>query len=485
MPIHARCTPIQTALFAAAMVASCLAASRPAQSRADEAIWADGKSVVLLRLEVTVDGKGRNALNPLSGFHLLLADLGSTQPPSAVKPLRSPSKAARQAGWVYVSLEPGDYFLLAVPPGRDQNPPAVVYDLESARYGTLTNTSISAREAFWNAARVEFLLNGPRPADFEEVRGFWFQVPGAGQTLYAGTLSLQCTGFRGVLGRLISHCAPIGVVDESARAEALLATLPGAQGGLASMSLVPYGELAPWVSQSRLVPLTLQATSVTDVDPGAAVPRKSQGVLASGGMAAGGVFTLVVAAAQGVHSVSQRAEADRKNEALAPCMSRLTQRMTELRIAATFEAALADALRRHGVAGGQAVPAGAEPADTVSDSPAGSLLSAHVSNVTLKECRQRDAFCVEVELQARLAQAGTGATLYAATLRHTSADVSTDPAARNEGMASLPASKSSACRAIGDYCDSDEGSALFEAELHQALAALADSVALRLAGAGP
>ncbi len=75
------------------LAGSALAADDPIESAG-----AQGKSVVLLRLEASVDGKRRNALDPLSGFKLLLAPLDGGETPPQPQKLRSPSKPSGKEG---------------------------------------------------------------------------------------------------------------------------------------------------------------------------------------------------------------------------------------------------------------------------------------------------------------------------------------------------------------------------------------------------
>ena len=479
--MHVDRTKGWTAFVAATLLTGSCVAPRTAESGALESLSGDAESMVMLRLEASVDGKTRNPLDPLSGFKLLLAPLDGVDTPPRVQKLLSPTRQSRNEGWIHFTLPPGDYFLLAVPPGRDQNPPAVVYHLDSARYGILTNTSLTPRKAFWNRDLQEFVVGGKRPPDFEPVGGFWFQVPGTGQAIYAGTLSAECTGLRGIFGNLVGHCAPIKVLDERDRAAALVATLPGSQSALSISVLTAYGDLSHQAQQLRQSPLEMHVSSVTDVGPGVAEARKRPSVMFSG---MGDVLALVVLAAEEFDRAADRAAAARTNQALAPCMDRLAQRMDEMNVSAMLQTALADALGVRGDAENQAVATEPVLAGPAVESPQGRILTARVSAVKVRECVQRGTHCLEVGLLARLAEPGTNTSLYAASLRYTSLDVSADPGARYVGMGSLPVESTVACHPVEDYCGEDEGTAIFEAELRQALTTLAAALALRLTGGG-
>ena len=130
--MHVDRTKGWTAFVAATLLTGSCVAPRTAESGALESLSGDAESMVMLRLEASVDGKARNPLDPLSGFKLLLAPLDGVDTPPRVQKLLSPTRQSRNEGWIHFTLPPGDYFLLAVPPGRDQNPPAVVYHLDSA-----------------------------------------------------------------------------------------------------------------------------------------------------------------------------------------------------------------------------------------------------------------------------------------------------------------------------------------------------------------
>ncbi len=364
-----------------------------------------------------------------------------------------------------------------MPPGRDQNPPAIVYHLDSARYGSLTNTSIKAREVFWNAELQEFLVGGKRPADFEPFEGFWFQVPEAGQTIYAGTLLAECAGLRGIFGRLVGHCPPFKVLDERTEAEALLATLPTSTAALSTVPLVAYGDLAPGIRPIDLALLSLQTSSVTDVAPGVGDVRKRPSSVIG---TTGSVFVLVVLAAEGIDHAADRAEAAMTSKSLLPCTERLAQKMGEMHVSALLETALSAALPENDVARQQSGEA--EPAPP--EQSASQTLTARIAGVKIRECAKRGAYCLEVRLLARLADTATNTSLYAANLVYMSADVSIDPAARHVGLDSLPVESPVACHPVEDYCPDDAGTAVFETELHRALTALADALTLRLASPG-
>jgi hypothetical protein len=456
-------------------------AARGGASDSIETAEADGQSVVLLRLQASVGGKQRNALDPLSGFKLLLAPLDGGETPPQFQKLRSPSKPSRKEGWIYLTLSTGDYFLLAVPPGRDQNPPAIVYHLDSARYGSLNNTSIKTREAFWNAGLQEFLVSGKPPADFEPMEGFWLRVPDAGHTYYAGTLSAACTGLRGIFGNLVGHCPPLELLDERPQAAALVASLPVSTPALSTVPLVPYGDLAPQARPIDVASLALQTSSVTDVAPGVGEPSKRPSSVIGG---TSGVLVLLVLAAEGIDHAADRAAAAKTSQSLSPCMDRLAQRMGEMNVAAVVQTDLSAALLEHNVPREQSDDLERVQPQHPVDQPASRTLTASISVVKVRECVKRGTFCLEVKLLARLADAATDTSLYAANLMYVSPDVSIDPAARHVGLDSLPVESQVECHPVDDYCPDDASTAVFETELRQALKALANALALKLAGTG-
>ena len=159
----------------------------------------------------------------------------------------------------------------------------------------------------------------------------------------------------------------------------------------------------------------MNVASVTDVAPGATAARKRPSVLTSGGMAAGGAFALVVPGAQELDIAAERVEARNTNEALEPCLGQLARSMDELRVSEICQTALTDAFRRQGIPGDQVRTAASGLAESSVKLQSSSVLSVYVSAVTLRECKRKGSFCLEVELGARFSEPGANTSFVCGT----------------------------------------------------------------------
>ncbi|MFC1819970.1 hypothetical protein ACFLZG_02655 [Thermodesulfobacteriota bacterium] len=148
------------------------------------------KALVLMRLSATLDDKPMtNALYDVDGgFSIELARMDTGEIPRWGPPL-SPSQHAQKEGWVYLTLEPGHYYLTVIPPGSSQNQAAVIGDETGIRYRLVKGQKI------------------PIP-------NYWFHIPKGKKVFYLGSFSVACKG-GGLFGRLCKESSEIRVSDET------------------------------------------------------------------------------------------------------------------------------------------------------------------------------------------------------------------------------------------------------------------------------
>jgi hypothetical protein len=220
-------------------------------------------AVVLLRVIETIDGKRVAATRSADTNRIprfFLASLDALDAPKKAR-LGAPTPTAAKEGWQHLVLSPGTYFLLLLPPGVEQNPPAVVYSVEHGRYGRLADYAFKpGRGGLWSADLGAYVFRKETPADFQPLAGFWFEVPRDRDVVYVGSLSVTCKAGRGLFGSLIDSCGDFELTAESAAAEALAASaLPGLS--FDTRLLTPYGSLRPagHLHDARALPVAAPA----------------------------------------------------------------------------------------------------------------------------------------------------------------------------------------------------------------------------------
>lgn len=217
---------------------------QPLKSTEIEKVKEHQLAVVLFQLQASIDGKPVSPLglnDPNNSYRIYLANLNEFGAPAQVHPV-SPSEEAANKGWRYLMLPPGVYYMLVLPPGVEQNPPAVAYHADSARYGRLTHYKFEpGRGGFWSDELVGFVLTGTQPEDFQELAGYWFQVHENKQIIYLGSISTECRGGRGLFGGLIDSCSEYEFAnDQQSAKQVVTSTLPGL--ALDYFPLVPFGK---------------------------------------------------------------------------------------------------------------------------------------------------------------------------------------------------------------------------------------------------
>ena len=283
-------------------------------------------AVVLLRVAETVGGKPvaptqEYDFNRVPRYYL--ANLDAVDAPKQVFP-SAPSKPSGQAGWLHFVLAPGAYYLMVLPPGGAQNPPAVAYAAKDGRFGRLTQYQfVPGRGAFYSSEMSAYIFGDSPPPDFRELPGFWFQVPPEGQVVYAGTLSLACKTGRGLFGDLFDSCEDFVLDDESAAARELAAALFAGLGFDTSM-VVPYGTTRG--GSPVPVPQSLPVVAGAPAAVGAAftgAELEPWETIAGVGPAFN-LYNLLVVGGHLLHQSSADKRAQQQAAAMQPCMEQLS-----------------------------------------------------------------------------------------------------------------------------------------------------------------
>ena len=361
--------------------------------------------IALIRIHVSIDGKPLSPLDPGDSnntLRLYLASLDDMGAPTRVQPA-SPSPIAAAAGWHYLMLPPGVYYLLVLPPGVEQNPPAVAYHADSARYGRLTHYVFEpGRGGFWSPDLMAFVLAGMPPADFRELQGFRFEVPKKGQVVYLGSLSIACRSGRGVFGSLIDSCEDFKLASDPQSAKQFVAmALPGL--AVDARPMGPHG--SPW-SAARL-PEWRGALDVV-----ARVPAKIEAAVAGAGLAPWAVIPgtgrprpiaaynlMAIGFGLATRAGTEARAADRMAE-IQPCVDRLSGSAGTIDYVSGFVLALREAAHAQGtVLDLDGDPRGVDAASSKGVRP---RLAISLPILRLRETGRSHDLALELALEARI-----------------------------------------------------------------------------------
>jgi len=311
----------------------------------------DGQlAVAFFQVKTIIDGKALSPLeaNSNSSLRIYLANLSEHTAPKPVS-ATMPSEAAAVEGWRYLLLPPGTYYLLVLPPGVEQNPPAVAFHAPSAKYGRLTQYKFEpGRGGFWSPELMGFVFPGTPPPDFRELPGFWFEVPKEKPVVYLGTLSTACTTGHGLFGDLIGFCSDYDMMlDSKAAQRVAAATLPGL-GAVHTEPLALYGKTRdgiPLRERGSINVVTLASATLDAAFTGAQMAPS--GVI-YGSTPAVGIFNLLTIAGEAANRASAQQEAEQHAAEAKPCMVRLAKTLPAIDYASQFTAALAQAAHSRG-----------------------------------------------------------------------------------------------------------------------------------------
>ena len=386
--------------LAAGSVCTAAGGSKPLSAQDLARVRNHEAAVVLLQVIETIDGKRVAATRSADANRMprfFLASLDALDAPKRAR-LEAPAPTAAEAGWQHLVLPPGTYFLLPLPPGVEQNPPAVVYSVEHGRYGRLTDYAFKpGRGGFWSTNLGAFVFRKETPADFQPLAGFWFEVPRDRDVVYVGSLSVTCKAGRGLFGSLIDSCGDFELTAESAAAEALAASaLPGLS--FDTRLLTPYGSLRPagLLHDASALPVAAPATPAV----GAALTgaRLTSMPVLHGVAPAINLYNLLVVGGELLEQSSDRQRAREQTAALRPCLDRLSAALVGLDVGQAFGDALNAAWNSKAGAAGPPPPMPA----VAPERGAAQRWSAGLPFLRLREVGPPDSLALELALAVRL-----------------------------------------------------------------------------------
>lgn len=179
----------------------------------NEAISKREKSIVLMRFNVSVDGRqipGQLGAEARDAFRLFAANIETGEQTRPMNRPLTPSPEAREKGWAYFLLAPGTYYLLVA---------------QSSRH-----PGIGARG----------LLSGIRS---EGQNGFRVEVPAGRSLVYAGSFHLSCRAMWKSGDQPSGNCwSKVDVRNETESAASLARELFRPYRPLVTRLAVPYGK---------------------------------------------------------------------------------------------------------------------------------------------------------------------------------------------------------------------------------------------------
>jgi hypothetical protein len=308
-------------------------------------------AAVMFQIKTNINGKvvsPQDTGDSNRSTRLYLANLSERNPPQLIS-ASFPSKAAAAEGWRQLLLPPGTYYLLVLPPGLDQNPPAVAFHAPSARFGRLTQYKFEpARGGFWSLELRSYVLAGASPPDdFRELPGFWFQVPDKTPVVYLGTLSTACTDGRGLFGSLIDACSDFSVsLDQDAAQRVSALAMPGTgTGPVQTEQMTVYGKARDGL------PLRERGTVKVVMQPPATLSAAFTGAkiapsdVLQGASREIAVYNLLAMASEAAVRAAAQRKAEQQVAQVQPCMAQLASALPAIDYTAQFADALAHAVR--------------------------------------------------------------------------------------------------------------------------------------------
>jgi hypothetical protein len=452
-------------------LATVTAATEPPERGAESPVAA-APVPVLLQLSLTVDGKPRDAL---AAVKLYAAPLDSQDAPRLLSPTIVAALGSDAAVWVRLAFEPGSHFVLVLPPGLDQNPPAIAYHVPTARFGRLVRHGPeSQRGATWREPLHMVVYPGAAPDSFEPLEGFLLRVPPDAGPVYGGTLSIACTGGGGESHDLIRVCSDISVSDR--RAE-----LPGVAPGeaapqfspvtpydmpLAALDLRGEGLITEHVHKAAAVTAANRAPAPAPMPPYVAAPG-----------AAAAVFNLLMLGGKlGADAANSRAAAAQA-EAWRPCLAELATEPA----AGEFDAAMREGAGRALQAAGEAdrsrgpIPTQAGALDfnlAVEFAP---------QQLQVVACRDAEHFCLEMAMRVAVNDLAGKRPMFDAVFLYGNALPADDPALVTRRLLQLRTDERPVAKTQDAWCGKD-GQQQFRTEIGRASEAIVRSALQRMQG---
>lgn len=432
--------------------------------------------VVLIQVKASIDGKRVSPTREYDTNKFLrfyVANLDDLDAPKLVFPA-SLSEAAANEGWRYLVLAPGVYYLLILPPGVEQNPPAVAYSAASGRYGRLTQYEFKpGRGGFFSPELGAFVFGNSPPPDFRELQGFWFQVPADGQIVYLGSLSVACKSGRGLFGSLLDSCGDFEFADDPRAAQELAAaSLSGLN--VEALGLVPYGRARPGLHVPEL-----DKVAVTARTPSGLAAAFTGAELAPWGTIHGTgtaieLYNLLAIGGKLLGQSSSERRAKERAAEIQPCIDRLSTAIAGRNLPGDLSAALASVPRSPAATPDQvaALPSQGPGPSNVGDY----RLTTSLPILRLRESGQGQQLALELGLDVRLEAAGTGRLGYHSLLLYGPESPLQNPHTPRSPLYARVMAERATPRPLSEWCDAG-GAALLQDEVSAALKQIAAQAA--------
>lgn len=427
-------------------------------------------AVALFRINASIDGKPVSLSSPgdsNNALRIYLASLDEMGAPTRVAPA-SFSEIAAAEGWHYLMLPPGVYYLLVLPPGVEQNPPAVAYHAASARFGRLTQYRFEpGRGGFWSPELMAYVLGDARPQDFRALPGFWFQVPKNGQVVYLGSLSVACRSGRGLFGSLIDTCSDIDVANDLPSARQSVAT---ALRGLSveALPLVAYGQARPGTrlaGQGAMDVVARAPAKIAAAFTGSVLAP--WGVIHSTGRPrAVAVYNLMAIGFELATRAGAESRAETLRAEVQPCVDRLAAAADTIDYATRFAPALEQAVASLGGFAREGASATAGK---------GLRLTVAVPLIRLREAGQSNELALEFGLEVRIEAPDRGIVRYESAWYSAPELPVQSPLAPRSPLYARFVPERPIARPVSAWC-SAEAAALLEKEVSAALSHIAVQV---------
>jgi hypothetical protein len=452
------------------------ASLKPPTAAELERVRAHEATVVLFQVNVDISGKRVSPThvydtNKLARFYL--ARLDDLEAPKLVSP-GSPSEAAANEGWRSLVLGPGVYYLLILPPGVEQNPPAVAYSVSDGRYGRLTRYEFTpGRSGFWSPELGGFVFGQSPPPDFEALQGYWFQVPEKSEVVYLGSLSVACKGGRGLFGGLIDSCGDFEFTsDEPAARELVASSLSGLN--VEALALVPYGKPRTGLRVPELDHATVTAQSPSGVAAAFTGAELAPWGVVSGTGQATGLYNLLVISGHLLGQASAEHRAQARAAEMQPCIDRLSATVASRNLTTDFSSALSNALRPPPATQDSVSEPSVQAHE--SDSASNDRMTISLRILQLKESDRGNDLALELGLDVRLAAADTGRLDYYALLLYAPALPAQNPHTPRSPLYSRLIAERAKPRPVSEWCEAG-GPALLDDDISVALKQIATQIA--------
>jgi hypothetical protein len=372
-------------------------------------------------------------------------------------------------------LPPGTYYLLVLPPGVEQNPPAVAFHVPSARFGRLAQYKFEpGRGGFWSPDLMGFVFVSAPPPDFHEIPGFWFQVPEGKPVVYIGSLSTACTGGRGLVGSLIDSCSDFDLtLDQKAAGSVAAAALPGAE-TVEINPLTVYGKAGDGVHLRDRGTITVAISAPTTLEAaytGALIAP--WGTIHGTGRAVGVYNLLAIIAEASSRAVAQQQAEQRALEA-QPCMKQLSEALKAMEYTTTFSSAFTESARSHGAMLDLDEKSASHKTGLSGRAPLRLRISIPI--LQMRDSAESQHLSLELGLHVRLEAVDTSRAVYEGVLLHAEGFPAQNPLTQRSRLYERLVPERAQPRLISEWCG-ENGATLLREEIGKGMAHIAAQLA--------